>query len=177
MADFTGSSGDDQRAAARWRLLEGLRTFGGNYIEFTRRFAAWLGLHSTDAVALVEILFAEDKGAPLSPARLSERIHLTSGATTILIDRLEKAGYVSRSREHADRRRVTLRASPDLPAGEFFEPFLAALDTVISSHPQHVTLAIDEFLGALRKTMDRMLDEEYSSTGTLLGSDSVAHRQ
>ncbi|MFD8935776.1 hypothetical protein ACFV0R_11000 [Streptomyces sp. NPDC059578] len=44
----------------RDRLMEGLRAFGANYTEFTRRFASWLGLHSTDAAALAEILYAED---------------------------------------------------------------------------------------------------------------------
>ena len=58
----------------RDRLMDGLRAFGANYTEFTRRFAGFLGLHSTDAAALAEILYAEDKGTPLSPARLSERI-------------------------------------------------------------------------------------------------------
>ncbi|MFC6931614.1 hypothetical protein ACFQHO_15570 [Actinomadura yumaensis] len=54
-------------ATQRIRLMDGLRAFGGTYNEFGRRFAAWLGVHSTDAVALVEIFYAEERGAPLSP--------------------------------------------------------------------------------------------------------------
>lgn len=48
--------------------MEALRAYGGTYTEFSRRFAAWLGLHSTDAIALVEILSAEERGAAMSPA-------------------------------------------------------------------------------------------------------------
>ena len=77
------------------RVLTGLRSFGADYAEFTRRFAASLGLHTTDAAALVEILYAEDRGTPLSPARLAERIGLSSGATTALLNRLETAGYMA----------------------------------------------------------------------------------
>jgi DNA-binding MarR family transcriptional regulator len=37
---------------------------------------------------------------------------MTSGSVTVLVDRLEAAGLIERSREHADRRRVTLRPTP-----------------------------------------------------------------
>ncbi|WP_425412542.1 MarR family winged helix-turn-helix transcriptional regulator [Lentzea jiangxiensis] len=50
--------------------------------------------------------------APLSPAQLSRQIGMTTGATTILLNRLEAAGHITRSRESADRRRVTLRPTP-----------------------------------------------------------------
>lgn len=75
----------------RERLMDEFRAYGGTFTEFSHRFASWLGLHSTDATALMEITAAEEKGTPLSPARLGERISLTSGATTALLNRLEKA--------------------------------------------------------------------------------------
>lgn len=79
-------------AARRERLMEGLRIYGGHYAELSRRFAAWLGLHSTDAVAVLEIAAAEERGTPLSPARLSERIALSTGATTALLNRPKRPG-------------------------------------------------------------------------------------
>jgi len=95
----------------RERLMDEFRAYGGTFTEFSHRFASWLGLHSTDATALMEITAAEEKGTPLSPARLGERISLTSGATTALLNRLEKAGHIVRTRENADRRVVTLHSS------------------------------------------------------------------
>lgn len=63
---------------------------------------------------------AEQRGEPLSPDRLSERVSLSSGATTTLITRRERAHHVVRTREHSDRRVVTLHAAE--LAGEYFSP-------------------------------------------------------
>ncbi|MFI0737528.1 MarR family winged helix-turn-helix transcriptional regulator [Streptomyces sp. NPDC021100] len=156
------------------RLLEGLRTFGANYTEFTRRFAGWLGLHSTDAVALTEILYAEDQGTPLSPARLSERISLSSGATTALLNRLEKAGYVERRRENPDRRVVTLRSSPDVRphAMRFFGPYTAGMEEVMSPHTGARLEEFRRFVAQLNDAMDSLLAHEYHALepGTTPGS-------
>lgn len=155
----------DDVAARTGRVLDGLRTFGANYTEFTHRFANWLGLHATDAAALAEILYAEDKGAPLSPARLAERISLSSGATTNLVNRLERAGYVARSREHADRRIVTLRSSPDIvpPAVRFFGPFSGRLEALVDDYPPELTDRFEEFLHRLGEVLDDLLAKPYPS--------------
>ncbi|MEU5050158.1 MarR family transcriptional regulator [Streptomyces sp. NPDC021096] len=147
----------------RDRLMEGLRAFGANYTEFTQRFATWLGLHSTDAAALAEILYAEDKGVPLSPARLSERISLSSGATTALLNRLELAGHIVRTREHTDRRIVTLRSSPHVKprAEEFFGPFAQRMATEMSQYTPEQLRQFEDFIGHLRETMDSLLAHEY----------------
>ncbi|OXM55017.1 MarR family winged helix-turn-helix transcriptional regulator [Amycolatopsis alba] len=153
---------EDDFAARSASLLDGLRGFGANYTEFTRRFANWLGLHATDAAALVEILYAEDTGSPLSPARLGERIALTSGATTNLLNRLESLGYVVRTRESTDRRKVTLRSGPDIqgPAREFFGPFSAGLTALVAQYPAEEIERFEAFLRHLRSTMDKVLDEQ-----------------
>ncbi|WP_430542756.1 MarR family winged helix-turn-helix transcriptional regulator [Streptomyces iconiensis] len=153
--------------AQRDRLMEGLRAFGANYTEFTQRFATWLGLHSTDAAALVEILYAEDKGSPLSPARLSERVSLSSGATTLLLNRLESAGHIVRTREHTDGRVVTLRSSPEVRphAEEFFRPYAARMAEEMSQYPPELLQRFEGFLGHLRTTMDTLLAHEYDGKG------------
>lgn len=141
------------------RLLDGLRVFGAAYAEFTRRFATSLGLHATDARALIEILTAEDQGTPLTPARLAERVGLSSGAATNLVNRLESAGYVGRSREHADRRVVTLRSSPGIgePAGAFFAPLSSRFADLVGRHDESDLAAVESFLQGLRVTMDELL--------------------
>ncbi|MDT7723518.1 MAG: hypothetical protein QOI21_94 [Actinomycetota bacterium] len=143
-------------------ILDGLRAFGANYAEFTRRFATSLGLHSTDATALVEILYAEDKGAPLSPTRLSERLALTTGATTNLLNRLERLGHVVRTREHADRRVVTLRSSSriEVPAREFFGPFSGNLEALVAQYPPEQVEQFENFLRDLRTSMNDLLAEQ-----------------
>ncbi|MFH8369815.1 MarR family winged helix-turn-helix transcriptional regulator [Streptomyces sp. NPDC018031] len=149
--------------AQRDRLMEGLRAFGANYTDFTQRFAAWLGLHSTDAAALADILYAEDQGNPLSPARLSERVSLSSGATTALLNRLEAAGHIVRSREHTDRRIVTLRSSPAIRprAEEFFAPYTERMTAEMSQYTRAQLKDFEDFIHHLRGTMDSLLADEY----------------
>ncbi|WP_173124265.1 MarR family winged helix-turn-helix transcriptional regulator [Kibdelosporangium persicum] len=137
------------------RILDGLRTFGADYTDITNKFAAYLGLHSTDAAALVEILYAEDHGRPLSPTQLSTRLSLTTGATTNLLNRLERLGHIVRTREHADRRKVTVRTSQQIeePAREFFGEFSAQLAELVSRYTPEQLAQFEEFLGGLHKIL------------------------
>nr|WP_239144235.1 MarR family transcriptional regulator [Streptomyces sp. SID14515] len=142
-------------------MIEGLRSYGGRYTELGRLFADWLGLHSTDAVALLEITAADERGTPLSPARLGERILLSPSATTALLNRLEAAGHIIRSREHADRRLVTLRSSPHVQerADEFFRPLGARMDAVMAACPPEMLTGFENLLADLCATMDAHIAE------------------
>ncbi|WP_328908074.1 MarR family transcriptional regulator [Streptomyces sp. NBC_00234] len=154
----------DGVAEQRERLMESLRIYGGHYAELSRRFAAWLGLHSTDATAVLEIAAAEERGTPLSPARLSERIPLSTGATTALLNRLEAAGHITRAREHSDRRIVTLRSGEHIQerADEFFGPLAHHLDAAMSHHPPQLLEQLEAFMADLNTTMDNYLAEQDS---------------
>ncbi|WP_411119396.1 MarR family winged helix-turn-helix transcriptional regulator [Streptomyces sp. 058-1L] len=151
----------DDVAEQRERLIEGLRAYGGHFTELSRLFADWLGLHSTDAVALLEVAAAEERGTPLSPARLSERILLSPSATTALLNRLEQAGHIIRSREHTDRRVITLRSSAYVQerADEFFRPLGVRLDAVMAGHPPELLAAFETLLAELGTSMDAYITE------------------
>uniref|UniRef100_A0AAU2JK63 MarR family transcriptional regulator n=1 Tax=Streptomyces sp. NBC_00049 TaxID=2903617 RepID=A0AAU2JK63_9ACTN len=151
----------DGVAEQRERLMESLRIYGSHYAELSRRFAAWLGLHSTDATAVLEIAAAEERGTPLSPARLSERISLSTGATTALLNRLEAAGHITRAREHSDRRIVTLRSGGHIQerADEFFGPLAGRLDAAMSPYPPQLLEQFEQFMAGLNATMDAHLAE------------------
>lgn len=79
--------------------------------ELNRHLSAWLGLSVTDAEALGQIVWAAQAGRPASPIELARQIGMTSGAVSVLIDRLERAGFVSRHRDDEDRRRVSVHPS------------------------------------------------------------------
>ncbi|MBF4591452.1 MarR family winged helix-turn-helix transcriptional regulator [Curtobacterium sp. VKM Ac-1395] len=96
---------DDDQVTVMHRLRDWAVTFD----ELNRHLSTWMDLPVSDANALGQIVWAEQGGDPLSPARLARLIGMTSGATSILIDRLEAAGHVARHRESTDRRRVALR--------------------------------------------------------------------
>ncbi|WP_327145713.1 MarR family winged helix-turn-helix transcriptional regulator [Nocardia sp. NBC_01327] len=145
--------------AQQQRLLDGLRAYGANYREFSRRFAAWLGLHATDAEALIEILTAEERGTTLSPARLSERIALSNSATTALLNRLEQAGHIVRTREHDDRRIITLRSSSHVQtlADEFFTPLGKRVEAAIDKYSPDQLRQFEDFVTDLRAAMNAQL--------------------
>ncbi|MGP3979351.1 MarR family winged helix-turn-helix transcriptional regulator [Streptomyces sp. 8N114] len=67
------------------------------------------GLHTSEWYALSLIAF---HGA-LSSGELAARTGLTTGATTRLIDRLERAGFARRAADPEDRRRVIVEPVPD----------------------------------------------------------------
>ncbi|RDI42938.1 MarR family winged helix-turn-helix transcriptional regulator [Nocardia mexicana] len=148
-------------AARRERLVEELRAYGASFTELGRRFAEVLGVHPTDAFALLEIASAESRGTPLSPALLGRRIALSSGAMTASLNRLERAGLVSRTREHSDRRIVTLRAAAKVGrvGEEFFGPINRRQDAVLAEYPPELLEQFETFVARLRETVDDHLAE------------------
>lgn len=71
-------------------------------ILFHQAVADRLGLHVSDLRCLTILL---DAGSLLA-GEIGERTGLTTGAVTRMVDRLERAGYVRREPDPADRRRV-----------------------------------------------------------------------
>jgi DNA-binding MarR family transcriptional regulator len=157
----TEHSASADAAGQHARLMD----FGSIFNQFSRLFGSWLGLHSTDSEALMEIVYAEERSTPLSPARLASRIGLSSGATTSLLNRLETAGHVVRTRESTDRRVVTLRSSPNVHtrAEEFFAPLGERLDTAMSRHSQELLNSVEALLVDLRTTMGNHLAERQAT--------------
>jgi DNA-binding MarR family transcriptional regulator len=76
--------------------------------------AAAAGLHATEWYALSVI----DLAGRLTSGELADRTGLTTGATTRLIDRLERRGHVRRVSDPTDRRKVIIEPtgqdSPDI---------------------------------------------------------------
>jgi DNA-binding MarR family transcriptional regulator len=70
--------------------------------------AAYLKVNRTDLRCL-EILYQADSTLP---SQLAAQLGLTTGSVTAMLDRLEKLGYVSRSPDPTDRRKVVVRITP-----------------------------------------------------------------
>jgi MarR family transcriptional regulator, organic hydroperoxide resistance regulator len=153
-------AGEIDKAQQRERLVEGLRAFGSAQTELGRLFARSRHMHTTDAAAIVEILAAEDHSRPLTPARLAERVGLTTGATSTLLNRLEAAGHIRRSREHSDRRIVTLHSTPAIHAAAdaFFAPLAGQLEAAANVYSADDLLLVNEVVNRLRTTMAAYMD-------------------
>ncbi|MER5886181.1 MarR family transcriptional regulator [Streptomyces sp. NPDC001941] len=92
------------------RLGEATRAYQAAVDDFDRELARHLGVNETDLRCL-EILLQELPEA--SPSQLADRLGLTTGSTTALLDRLEKAGYLARQAHPTDRRKSVIRATPE----------------------------------------------------------------
>ncbi|MQY26768.1 MarR family winged helix-turn-helix transcriptional regulator [Nocardia aurantia] len=77
--------------------------------ELVRELIRVLGVNETDRRAL-EIVLLED-GKSTTPGMLAERLGLTAAGVTIMLNRLEKQGYIVRSLHPTDRRRVIVTAT------------------------------------------------------------------
>src|SRR5690242_14179462 len=78
-------------------------------IMFHQAVADRLGLHVSDLRCLNILLEA----GPVPAGEIGERTGLTTGAVTRMVDRLERAGYVRRQSDPADRRRVLVSPVPE----------------------------------------------------------------
>jgi DNA-binding MarR family transcriptional regulator len=116
------------------RALMAVRDYGVNLTLFRNAMSEWAGLNVTDMECL-RLLF--QKGIA-TPSELARHTGLTSGATTAMLDRLEKAGLIER-RPNPDDRRGTL-ITPAKPAAEkaasWFESARNAQDELISSYTE-----------------------------------------
>ena len=70
--------------------------------------AGYLQVNRTDLRCL-EILY---QGEAVLPSQLAAKLGLTTGSVTAMLDRLERLGYVTRSADPSDRRKVVVRITP-----------------------------------------------------------------
>jgi len=150
----------DEADQQRDRTVQALRAFASAQNEMSRLFASDRQMHTTDAAALLHILDAEHEGRPLSPARLAERIALTTGATSALLNRLEEAGHVQRTREQSDRRVVTLRTTPEIEAAAdaFYDPLTVQLGAVLDDYTDADLQLVEGLVTRLQTTMRSYMD-------------------
>ncbi|MFF4399946.1 MarR family winged helix-turn-helix transcriptional regulator [Streptomyces sp. NPDC001480] len=76
-----------------------------------QELARRLGLNVTDLTCFAFVLEAGDD--LLTAGDLAARAHVTTGAVTGILNRLERAGYVTRRPDPSDRRRVRVAALPE----------------------------------------------------------------
>ncbi|MFL5778093.1 MAG: MarR family transcriptional regulator [Chloroflexota bacterium] len=114
---------------------------------FGQSIAIRLGLSESDIDAL-ELLI--DSGASTAGG-LSELMGLTTGAVTRLIDRLEQAGYVRRTSDPGDRRRVVIEVVPERVATieSLLESFERATEKEVSRYSTDQLSLIADFLGRM----------------------------
>lgn len=116
------------------RALNAVRDYGIYLTLFRNAVSEWAGLNTTDMECLRLLFF---KGIS-TPTELARHTGLTSGATTAMLDRLERAGLIER-RPNPDDRRGTLivpAKSAAEKAASWFESARKAQDELVSSYSE-----------------------------------------
>lgn len=96
------------RKVATSSLQHAVRLFIAGASFMSQRAADALGLHPTDMqfINLLDLL------GPMTPGALAQWSGLTSGGVTVVLDRLESAGYTRREANPRDRRSVLVHLRP-----------------------------------------------------------------
>jgi DNA-binding MarR family transcriptional regulator len=116
------------------RALMAVRDYGVNLTHFRNAMNEWAGLNATD----MECLRLLSQKGTATPTELAKHTGLTSGATTAMLDRLEKAGVIER-RPNPNDRRGTLIApekSSNAKMAAWFESARKAQDALMSTYSE-----------------------------------------
>ena len=111
---------------------------------FSQAVGERVGMHQTD----IETMDLLNTLGPMTAGELAARAGLTSGATTRLIDRLERAGYVRRRHDPADRRRVIVESVAENlgEIGELFRPLAEGMMQLWSTYSDEELDVIIDFV-------------------------------
>jgi DNA-binding MarR family transcriptional regulator len=102
-----GAGSARQRRRLNRAIKESLRDLGAQLSLLNHSVGARLDLKDTD----LECLDLITRCGPLSPSALARRAGLHPATMTGILDRLERGGWIDRSRDPSDRRGVVVQAA------------------------------------------------------------------
>jgi DNA-binding MarR family transcriptional regulator len=158
MAPTTPPSPDDIRG-----VTLGLRHLIVSGERFRQLRGREVGLGPSDVVALGHLYHQ----GPMTPRQLAQALDMTSGTVTALLDRVEKAGFLTRSNNPADRRSLLINTTP---AGRhalewLYEQFDDVIRGALASGSGQRAGEIESFLEILGNALDAGTQNGAPSTG------------
>lgn len=110
----------------------------------------YMKLNQTDMRALHYLIVAVNTGGTATPGALSTHLKISTASTTKLLDRLERAGHITRAPHPSDRRALAITITPKTRQ--------AAMDTVGRQQAKrfHAAARLSE---AERNVVIRFLDD------------------
>ena len=135
------------------RALMAVAEYGAHLTLFRNAMSESLGLTSTDMECL-RLLFLKSIA---TPSELAKHTGLTSGATTAMLDRLERAGLIERQPNPHDRRGTLIAPtkSSAKKAASWFESARKAQDELISSYSEKELEVISDVFERFTKLWDQ----------------------
>ena len=169
------------KGSARKDILAEVARVGRNHSDATVLFhstvASLLDLHPTDYKALGIL----DRFGPMSAGELARHSGLATASVTNLIDRLERKGFVSRTHDTSDRRRVVVQASVDRSAADrIFASTVRSLARLLDRYSSDELAVIADFLernGARLREETQKLGRRFSSSQSALSRPSSERRE
>ncbi|HEY1570652.1 MAG TPA: MarR family transcriptional regulator [Pseudonocardiaceae bacterium] len=143
-------------------IRESLREVSSQLSLLNHQVSSQLGIKDVDYDCLDLI----GRHGPLSPSALAKAAGLHPATITGILDRLERAGWVTRERDPADRRAVLIRARRDR-GPEIFRLYTgmnAALDELIGGYTEAELTVLADFL-------HRTADAGKAATDNLAAAD------
>jgi DNA-binding MarR family transcriptional regulator len=141
--------------STRAALAQAVRRHSTATVLFHAAIAERLGLNPTDHKAADLIM----QRGPLSAGELARLTGLTTGAVTGIIDRLEAAGWVRRTRDPEDRRRVivtlALSGARMRRVAAVFEPAARALSRALEGYTEQELATLLDFVDRSRVLVEQ----------------------
>ena len=134
----------------RQAVLDGLRALSAASDLLDAAVAQRLRLHRTDLHCLDYLA----RFGPVSAGRLGEAVGLTSGALTTAVDRLATAGYVRRSADQSDRRRVVVQLNKRVNrVVALFQDLGEAIERLLDGYSAHELQLLSTFLAGASEAL------------------------
>jgi MarR family transcriptional regulator, organic hydroperoxide resistance regulator len=117
---------------AVYELMDSVRKLTRSTLILQHVIAGNIGLHVTDAEC---IDFLKEMG-PSTAGELAKATRLTTGAITNVIDRLAKAGFVKRTPDATDRRKVIVSILPkkNIRAKTYYDALASDVQTLFAKY-------------------------------------------
>jgi DNA-binding MarR family transcriptional regulator len=144
----SGTAGDAGAARRRRRLVtaikDSLRELNSQLSVLNHHVGARLELRDVD-LGCLELLA---RHGPLSPGALARHAGLHPATMTGIVDRLERAGWVARERDPADRRAVLVRPLRERGAELFrlYGGMNRSLDEICAGYSDEQLMLLADFL-------------------------------
>jgi DNA-binding MarR family transcriptional regulator len=104
-------------------------------------------LSATDLLAM-ELISSTDR---VTAGQIGDYLHMTSGAITGVIDRLERAGLAQRAPDSTDRRRVfVMPTAKEHQIRALYDPLVTALWNATTSYSDEELALLATFIGQVR---------------------------
>lgn len=121
-------------AATPAQALSSMDSLVATHLLGQQEMAQRLGLNVTDLLCFACVLKAGEN--LLTAGDLAEHAHVTTGAMTGILNRLERGGFITRVPDPNDRRRVRVAAVPAAVARveTLYGPYYARLNTLFADY-------------------------------------------